>query len=70
MTPGNWALLIGLLANAAAVLFGMWRINKKQDENHDLVNGRMTELIATVDAAGIAKGLKQGRDENVKGGLR
>lgn len=67
MTAGDWirdgVLLVGLLANAAAVLFGMWRIDKKQDRNRDLVNGRMTELLETVEKAGIAKGLKQGQDE-------
>lgn len=68
MTTGDWifdgALLVGLLANAGAILFGMRRIDKKQDRNRDLVNGRVSELIEEVRTAAIAKGLQQGRDES------
>ncbi len=64
MTPGDWALLIGLLANAAAIVYSMRRLGKKVAESHDLVNGRMTQLIEEVRAAGVAQGLQQGREES------
>lgn len=63
MTAGDWVLLIGLIVNAIAIYDGMRHISKKQDINHDLVNGRMSQLIDEVRASGIVKGRKDERDE-------
>lgn len=63
MTVGDWVVLIGLLANVAAVVYGVQRTNKNIAVIHDLVNGHMTELLEKVDELGIAKGRKQVQDE-------
>jgi hypothetical protein len=63
MTIGEWVLLVGLLGEALAFFIAVRRIDKKQDADHELLDGRTQQLIDEVRAASIAKGLKQGRDE-------
>ncbi|MDB5612079.1 MAG: hypothetical protein JWP25_8979 [Bradyrhizobium sp.] len=65
MTAGEWVLLVGLLAHAVAFYFSVRGINKRQDADHELLDGRTTQLIEEVRAAAVAKGRKQGRDEKV-----
>lgn len=68
MSPGDWALLIGLLANAAALLFGLW-LGRKQtrlivDDLHKLevsTNSKMDQLLSTTKSAAHAEGLEEGR---------
>lgn len=64
------ALLIGLLANAAAILLGVWlgtrsistQIKKVGEEVKTVTNGAKEELIAASHLAGVNVGEARGRE--------
>lgn len=66
MTVGEFALLIGLLANAGAVALVAAACRKTHSDVqkvHDLTNSRLTELLVEVRKTSRAEGVKEGRAE-------
>lgn len=63
MTLGDWALVIGLLFNAFVVHLGLRGINKKQDKDHELIDGHIHQLLTEVRKAGVSQGRKDEGDE-------
>lgn len=68
MTPGEIALLIGLLANAAALVLGAWINSRKLNlviaDVHKVevaTNSMKDDLVAATKAAALLRGEKTGR---------
>lgn len=69
MTPGEWALLIGLMFNAAAVAFvglrsnrGLTQIKLDVHKIELATNSMKDELVKATSKASHAAGLKEGQD--------
>lgn len=62
MTPGDWALLVGLLLNAAAVAYAARLIRKTHDEIK-LVHKETNDMRAKLEAAQYARGKLAGQEE-------
>lgn len=66
----EWALLVGLLANALAILVGVWlgtrkissEVKKVGEEVKTVTNGVKKELMAASHLAGVNVGEARGRD--------
>lgn len=65
LTSGEWALLIGLLANALAIWIGMARIGKNVLKIELATNSMKDELVAATGKAQFAAGREDARSKAV-----
>lgn len=62
MTAGEWALLIGLLVNAAATLYAVRQI----EVVHKATNSLTDRLVESTKAAAHAEGMKDEKEAHAR----